>query len=82
MRRGALSYQNTCQTGESFGTLTNPEQPQSVSKVGSLSKNEGDGYENGAQKVNSRYFKLYRAYSNSFNSPNVGNLFFSAGVEF
>jgi len=54
MRRGALSYQNTYQTGESFGTLTNPEQPQSVSKIGSLSNNDGDGYENRAKKVNSR----------------------------
>ena len=26
--------------------------------------------------MNSRYFKLYRAYSNSFNSSNVGNFFF------
>ena len=26
--------------------------------------------------MNSPYFKLYRAYSNSFNSSNVGNFFF------
>ena len=26
--------------------------------------------------MNTRYFKLYRAYSNSFNSSNVGNFFF------
>ena len=50
-------------------------------KIGSLSNNEGDGYENRAKKVNSRYFKLYRAYSNSSDSSNVGNLFFS-GDEF
>ena len=28
-------------------------------------------------KVNSRYFKRYRAYSNSFNSSNVGKFFWS-----
>ena len=76
MRWGALSYQNTYQTGESFGTLTNPEQPQSVSKIGSLSNNDGNVYENGAQKMNSRYFKLYCAYSNSSDSSNDGNIFF------
>ena len=27
--------------------------------------------------LNSPYFKLYRAYSNSFNSPNVGKFFLS-----
>ena len=76
MRWGAFSYQNTYQTGESFGTLTNPEQPQSVSKIGSLSNNDGNGYENGAQKMNSRCFKLYCSYSNSSDSSNDGNLFF------
>ena len=29
------------------------------------------------QKVRSGYFKLYRAYSNSFNSSNVGTFFWS-----
>ena len=37
--------------------------------------NGGEGYENVTQKVNLRYFKIYRTYSNSFNSSNVG-LFF------
>ena len=43
--------------------------------LGSLSNNDGDVYENVTSvklKVNSRYFQLYRAYSNSFNSSNVG----------
>ena len=47
---------------------------------GSLSNNDGagdgdgdgDGDENVTGKVNSHYFKLYRAYSTSFNSSNVG----------
>ena len=44
-----------------------------------LSNNDGDGYENVTQKVKSRYFKIYRAYSNSFNSSNFGKF---SGVEF
>ena len=35
------------------------------------SNNDGHGYQNVTQKVNSPCFKLYRAYSISFNSPNV-----------
>ena len=41
----------------------------------SLSNNDDDGYENVTLKVNSRCFKLYRAYSISFNSSNVGEFF-------
>ena len=41
--RGALSYEKTYQTGESFGMLTNPEQLQSMRKIGSLTNNDGDG---------------------------------------
>ena len=44
--------------------------------VGILSNNYGDGYENVTSR-NSRGFKLYRAYSNSFNSSNVGKFFWS-----
>ena len=36
------------------------------------SNNDGHSYENVTQKVNSPCFKLYRAYSISFNSSNVG----------
>ena len=43
--------------------------------VGSLSNNNGDGYENVAWKVNSFRFKLYCDYSISFNSSNVGHFF-------
>ena len=43
------------------------------SLLGSLGNNDGDGYENVTQKVKSRCFKLYRAYSFSFNSSNVDN---------
>ena len=43
----------------------------------SLSNKDGDGYEKVTQRVNSRYFKLYRAYSNSFNLSNVGRFFWS-----
>ena len=43
--------------------------------LGSLSKNDGDGYATSLKKVKSRCFKLYRAYSISFNSSNVGNFF-------
>ena len=45
--------------------------------VGSLSNNDGHGYENVPQKMKSCCIKLYRAYSTSFNSSNVGNLFWS-----
>ena len=40
---------------------------------GCLSNNDGDGYENVSQKVKSRCFKLYRAYSMSLNLSYVGN---------
>ena len=40
--------------------------------MGSLSNNDGDVYESVTQKLNSRYFKLYRAYSNLYNSSNFG----------
>ena len=43
--------------------------------IGSSSNNEGDGYENNTIKVNSRCFKLYRTFSISLNSPNVGIFF-------
>ena len=45
--------------------------------VGSLSSNDGDGYENITQKVKLLCFKLYRAYSMSFNSSRVGSFFCS-----
>ena len=41
--------------------------------IGSLSSDDGDGYENVTEKVNSACFQLYRAYSISFNSSNVDN---------
>ena len=45
--------------------------------IGNLSNNDGDGYENVTLKLNLRCFKIYRAYSNSFNSWNVGKFFWS-----
>ena len=45
--------------------------------IRSVSNGDGDGYENVTWKVKSRYFKIYRAYSISFNSSNVGNFFWS-----
>ena len=45
--------------------------------IRSLSTNDGDGYENVTWKVKSRYFKIYHAYSISFNSSNVGSFFWS-----
>ena len=45
--------------------------------IGSLSNSDGDGYENVTWTVKSHCFKLYRAYSISFNSTNVGDLFWS-----
>ena len=39
--------------------------------IENLSNNEGDGYESVTFHVNSRYFTLYRVYSNLFNSSNV-----------
>ena len=44
---------------------------------GSLSNIDSDGYENVTYKVKSRCFKLYIAYSTSFNSSNVGNFYWS-----
>ena len=49
-----------------------------LDKMGSLSNNEGDGNENVIWKVNSRCFKLSRDKSISFNSANVGRLFWSS----
>ena len=42
-----------------------------------LGNTDDECYENVTWKVNSRYFKLYRTYSNSFKSSNVGNFFWS-----
>ena len=50
---------------------------QSSRVTSPLSNIDGDGYENVTWKVNSRCFKLYCAYSISFNSSKVGNLFWS-----
>ena len=44
------------------------------SSLGSLSNNDGDGYENVTLKMNSRCFKLYRAYYISIKSSNVGHV--------
>ena len=43
--------------------------------IGSLNNNDGEGYKSVVLKVNSRCLKLYRVYSISFNSSNVGKLF-------
>ena len=43
----------------------------------SLSNNDRDDHENIIEKVNSRFFKLYRTCSNSFDSSNVGEFFWS-----
>ena len=48
-----------------------------IINIGSLSNNDGDGYENVTQKVKPRCFKLHPAYSISFNSSNVGNFLWS-----
>ena len=45
--------------------------------IGSLSKNDGEGFENVTKTVKSRCFKLYRAYSISFTSSNVDKCFWS-----
>ena len=45
--------------------------------IGSLRNDDGDGYENVTWKVNLRCFKLYRAYSISFNSSNFGKFYYS-----
>ena len=47
--------------------------------IGSLSNNDGEGFENVTKTVKSRCFKLYRAYSISFTSSNVDKC---VGVEF
>ena len=39
---------------------------------GSLSIDDGDGSEKVTFKMNSRFFKLYHAYSNSLKMSNVG----------
>ena len=46
-------------------------------EVKGISNNDGYGYENVTQNVNSRCFKLYPAYSISFNSSNVSDFFWS-----
>jgi len=46
-------------------------------KLGSLSNNNGNGYENVTLNVKSLYFNLYRAYSILFSSSNVDNFFWS-----
>ena len=47
-------------------------------ELGSSRSDDGDGYENVTWKVNAGCFKLYDAYSISFNSSNVhGKCFWS-----
>ena len=48
-------------------------------RLESLSNDDGNGSENVTQKVNSRCFKLYRSYFNTFNLSNVDDF---SGVEF
>ena len=62
------------QTGLHWVELESPTQTETL---GSLSNNYGDGYEKDTLKVKSRCFKLYRVYSISFSSSNVGNCFWS-----
>ena len=45
--------------------------------IGSLSNNDGDGYEDATSKVNSGCFKLYRAHYISLNSSNACKFFWS-----
>ena len=65
-------------------SLWNPVQQElktlctSLYLLGSLTKNDRDGFENVNWKVKSRCFKVFRAYSILFNSSNVGNF---SGVE-
>ena len=61
----------------SLRTKRKPQPNCPADILGSLSNNDGKGYENVTQKVKSRCFKLYRFYSISFNLSNVGNLFWS-----
>ena len=53
----------------------------SIETLGSWSNSKGDGYENVTWKVNSRCFKVYRTYSISFSSSNVGKLFWNWVLE-
>ena len=50
-------------------------------KMGSLSNNDGDGYENVTYKVNSRCLKLYRPFSISCNSSNAVKSFLELNSE-
>ena len=61
----------------SLRTKRKPQPNCPADILGSLSNNDGKGYENVTQKVKSHCFKLYRFYSISFNLSNVGNLFWS-----
>ena len=49
-----------------------------LTQLGSLSNTDGGGYENVPNILNSRCFKLYRAYLISFNSRNVDKFFSGA----
>ena len=59
----------------SLRTKRKPQPNCPADILGSLSNNDGKGYENVTQKVKSRCFKLYRFYSISFNLSNVGIFF-------
>ena len=48
-----------------------------IRELKQLCNNEGNGYENVTWKVNSRCFKVYRTYSISFSSSNVGKRFWN-----
>ena len=58
-------------------SINNKQKKRRNNSIKNLSNNNIDGYENVTSKVNSRYFKLYCTYSNSFNSSNVGKCFSS-----
>ena len=58
-------------------SINNKQKKRRNNSIKNLSNNNSDDYENVTSKVNSPYFKLYRTYSNSFNSSNVGKFFSS-----
>ena len=48
--------------------------PASISLIGSFSIDDGDVSENVTFKMNLRFFKLCRVYSNSLNSLKMSNV--------
>ena len=68
-KRAENVFLSPCLSSSSF--------PFFLASIGTLSKDDDDGSENFAKKMNLRSFKLNRVYLDTLNMSNVGDLSWS-----